>query len=117
MRSELARLGLAPVPQSIGSAKQYLLMKWRDGWQEVGGIDRDTAELLRYYVIERIEDRGRLSLDVGADYPELFVIERTPRDLTAAYARRPRPRQHRTRWIPRRSAGKASSKPGASWSS
>lgn len=84
MRSELARLGLAPVPQSIGSAKQYLLMKWRDGWQEVVGIDRDTAELLRYYVIERIEDCGRLSLDVGADYPELFVIERTPRDLTAA---------------------------------
>jgi hypothetical protein len=84
MQRGLAELGLAPVPEAIGSAKQYLLMKWRDGWQEVVGLDKEKAELLRYYVIQRIEDRGRLSLDVGADYPELLIVERTPRDLNAA---------------------------------
>jgi hypothetical protein len=59
-------------------------MRWKDGWQEVLGIDGESADLLRYYVIERIEDRGRLSVETGVDYPELVVIERTPRDLVSA---------------------------------
>jgi hypothetical protein len=83
-RRRLAQLGVAPIGDRIGSAKHYLLMQWKDGWQEVVAIDKDTADLLRYYVIERIDDRGRLSLETGEDYPELLVIERTPRDLVAA---------------------------------
>ena len=83
-RQRLAQLGVAPIGDRVGSAKHYLLMKWKDGWQEVLAIDKDTADLLRYYVIERIDDRGRLSLETGEDYPELLVIERTPRDLVAA---------------------------------
>jgi len=47
-------------------------------------VDEASVDLLRYYVIERIEDRGRLSLENGGDYPELLVIERTPRDLVGA---------------------------------
>jgi hypothetical protein len=83
-RQRLAQLGVAPIGDRIGSAKHYLLMQWKDGWQEVVAIDTDSADLLRYYVIERIDDRGRLSLETGEDYPELLVIERTPRDLVAA---------------------------------
>jgi hypothetical protein len=45
-------------------------------------INSDVADLLRYYVIRRIEDRGRLVLDLGTDYPELKVIERTPMEIS-----------------------------------
>jgi hypothetical protein len=81
MEYELARLGLCPPPPGLGSRKHYFLLQWKDGWQEVIGSDRDVAELLRYFVIRRIEDRGRLSFEVGADHPELFIIRRTPMDL------------------------------------
>lgn len=81
MAYELARLGLCPPPPELGSAKQYFLLQWKDGWQEVIGSDGDVAELLRYFVIRRIEDRGRLSFEVGADFPDLFIIKRTPMDL------------------------------------
>src|SRR5665647_1395196 len=81
LRLKLAQLGLCPPPDRVGASKHYLLIRWRDGWQEVFGIETESAELLRYYVIQRIEDRGRLSIDVGADYPELLIVERTPRDV------------------------------------
>ena len=84
LQLRLAQLGLCPPDESVGAAKRYLLIRWQDGWQEVLGIDFEAAELLRYYVIQRIEDRGRLSLDVGTEYPELFVVERTPRDVIGA---------------------------------
>jgi hypothetical protein len=80
----LAQLGLCPPLERVGASKHYLLLRWQDGWQEVFAVDADSVELLRYYVIERIEDRGRLSVDMGAEYPELFVIERTPRGVTEA---------------------------------
>jgi hypothetical protein len=84
MRLGLAQLGLVPASAGVGTAKHYLLLRWRDGWQEVLGVDAETADLLRYYVIQRIEDRGRLSLEVGGEYPELCIIERTPRDVVEA---------------------------------
>ena len=83
-RRLLQRIGLAPSGERVGAAKHYLLMRWKDGWQEVLGVDRDSVDLLRYYVIERIDDRGRLSLETGEAYPELLVVERTPRDLVGA---------------------------------
>ena len=57
-------------------------MEWKDGWQEVMAVNSDISELLRYYVIRRIEDKGRLVLDTGADYPELTIVERTPMDIS-----------------------------------
>ena len=80
----LAELGLVPPSVSVGAAKQYLLLRWSDGWQEVLGVDAEAADLLRYYVIQRIEDRGRLALDAGGEYPELCIVERTPRDVVEA---------------------------------
>jgi hypothetical protein len=58
-------------------------MQWNDGVQEVISADHDTVELLRYFVIKRVEDRGRLALNVGADYPELFIIKRKPMELSS----------------------------------
>ncbi|MFH0915403.1 MAG: hypothetical protein V1912_03020 [bacterium] len=84
LRLELAQLGLCPALDRVGASKHYLLVRWQDGWQEVVGVDTDSAELLRYFVIERIEDRGRLSVEVGADYPELFIVERLPKNVTEA---------------------------------
>ncbi|MCL5736760.1 MAG: hypothetical protein M1274_14480 [Actinobacteria bacterium] len=81
-RFRLAQLGLTPAAAHVPTSSHYLVMRWRDGWQEVVAIDKESVELLRYYVIERIEDRGRLSLETGDEYPQLFIIERTPRDLT-----------------------------------
>lgn len=84
LRLRLAGLGLCPPTERVGASPRYLLIRWQDGWQEVVGLDFDTADLLRYYVIRRIEDRGRLSLDVGTEYPELLIVERTPRDVIGA---------------------------------
>lgn len=80
VRLELAELGLCPPSISIGTSKQYVLLEW-DGWKEVIGIDHESVELLRYYVIRRIEDRGRLSLNVGTEDPELYIIKRLPKEL------------------------------------
>ncbi len=80
-RIELAKLGLCPLAAGVVSSKHYLLLRWEDGWQEVVAVDKDIVELLRYYVIERIEYRGRLSIDVDADYPELLIVRRTPNEL------------------------------------
>lgn len=83
-RYRLAGLGLTPAGGHVGRSRHYILLRWKDGWQEVTGIDEASVDLLRYYVIERIEDRGRLSLETGGDYPQLLVIERTPRDVIDA---------------------------------
>jgi hypothetical protein len=81
--AQLAQLGLCPVPTEVASAKHYAILRWKDGWQEVIGLDHDAVDLLRYYVITRAEDRARLSLDVGEYWPELFIVKRTPRDVSS----------------------------------
>ncbi len=83
MQFELAKFGVCPPPGGVRSSKQYLVFRWNDKWQEVAGLDSDVAELLRYYVVERIENSGRLALEVGNDYPEVFIIGRKPRELTS----------------------------------
>jgi hypothetical protein len=79
-REALTKLGVCPPPALVGNSKNYVLLQW-DDWQEVMGLDTDTVDLLRYYVIRRIDDRGRLSFEVGGDNPELFVLERLPKEL------------------------------------
>jgi hypothetical protein len=80
LRMALIESGVCPPSQRIGSAKHYVLLEW-DGWQEVFGVNADTVDLLRYFVIRRIEDRGRLSLNVGAEDPKLFIVKRLPKEL------------------------------------
>jgi len=79
---ELSKLGLCAPPSVIPSpSRHYLLLRWKDGWQEVIGVDKGSVELLRYYVIERIEELGRMALEVEGDYPMLLIIRRMPKKL------------------------------------
>lgn len=79
---ELSKLGLCPPPLAIPRAsKNYLLLRWKDRWQEVIGVDEGSVELLRYYILERVEEVGRMALEVEGDYPMLLTIKRLPKEL------------------------------------
>ena len=62
--------------------KKYVLMKWKDGWQEVLAIDGDAIDFDKYYVIERKEYFGRLVYNMPeSEYPGLIVIDRAPMEI------------------------------------
>lgn len=101
---ELSKLGLCPPPSVMPRlSKGYLLLRWEDGWQEVLGVDENSVELLRYYVLERVEEVGRMALQAKGDYPTLLEIRRKPKELdsllivgsgdTTAYRFEPRVRK------------------------
>lgn len=79
---ELSKLGLCSPPSVMPPpSRYYLLLRWKDGWQEVIGVDKGSVELLRYYVLERVEEVGRMALEVEDDYPLLLMIRRMPKKL------------------------------------
>ena len=79
---ELSKSGLCPPPpQPAKILDHYVLMRWKDGWQEVVGIPKMAAELMRYYTLERTEEVGRMAFDVAEDYPLLFLVKRLPRHI------------------------------------
>ncbi len=79
---ELSEKGLCPPPaEKSEPLRNYCLLQWKNGWQEVIGIDKNPLELLRYYILERVEEVGRLALEVKGEYPVLFTIERLPKEL------------------------------------
>jgi hypothetical protein len=78
----LAAAGFCSPPEQISAAGYYLVLEWKDGWKEVVGINQGAASLIRYYVNRRIEDQGRIALDVGEDYPQLRIIERRPMEIS-----------------------------------
>lgn len=79
--SELAAIGLEQ-NGTEGNAQRYLLLEWKDGWKEVVKVPGDVTELIRYYVIRRPEDTGRLIIERNeTDYPELVEIFRKPKEL------------------------------------
>jgi hypothetical protein len=61
--------------------KKYVLLKWKDGTQEVSALAPEAKGLLRYYTIVRTEEYGRLAVESDEDYPELIIIDRKPREL------------------------------------
>lgn len=64
------------------SDKKYVLMKWKDGSQEVIGIERNAKEFEKYFVIERKEYFGRLVYKMPeGNYPGLIVIDRAPMEI------------------------------------
>lgn len=75
-RMELSALGLCEAPSDI--EKNYLLLEWKDGWKEVLAVDGRAVELLRYYTVERVEEVGRLSVEMADAYPQLLMIKRLP---------------------------------------
>ncbi len=80
-RLELAKLGVCPVPPTVAETEHYLLLRWKDGWHEVIGMEKAGTELLRYYSLERVEQVGRLSVEVPEDYPMLHLVNRLPSKL------------------------------------
>ncbi|MEJ2729794.1 MAG: hypothetical protein P8185_15035 [Deltaproteobacteria bacterium] len=64
------------------SGEKYVLLKWKDGWQEVVRIDGDAVGFDKYFVIERKEYFGRLVYKMPeGKYPGLVVIDRAPMEL------------------------------------
>lgn len=79
--SELAAIGIEQ-SAAEGKDRRYLLLEWNDGWKEVMKVPKDVTELIRYYVIRRPEDTGRLVIDrKESEYPELVEIIRKPKEL------------------------------------
>ncbi|MFH0814406.1 MAG: hypothetical protein V2A69_16445 [Pseudomonadota bacterium] len=64
------------------SDQKHVLIKWKDGWQEVVAVEADAICFDKYYVIERIEHFGRLVIKrPKGDYPGLIVIDRAPMEV------------------------------------
>ncbi len=77
-QSELSALGLCEAPQT---GKSYVVLQWKDGWKEVLAVNEKAVEILRYYTIERMEEIGRLSLEIADANPELSFVKRRPADI------------------------------------
>jgi hypothetical protein len=78
---QLSQRGLCTSPSEAEPLKSYLLLRWKNGWQEVVGVDQDSVDLLRYYILERVEETGRVVLAAGSDYPLLLTVKRLPKEL------------------------------------
>lgn len=61
--------------------KEYLLLRWKDGVQEVAPTVMKSPRLLRYYVLARVEEYGRLAIAGEGKYADLIVLNRKPREL------------------------------------
>lgn len=62
--------------------KKYVLMKWKDGWQEVIAVEADAIDFDKYYVIERVEHFGRLVIErPEGEYPGLIIVDRAPMEI------------------------------------
>lgn len=58
--------------------EQFVLLEWEDGWREVIEVEEGCTDINRYYIINRPEDVGRLSLNKKDGYPQLIEIIRRP---------------------------------------
>lgn len=81
LQQEILRQPFAAMPCPNPDEAQFVLLEWDDGWNEVIQVDGTCTDINRYYVINRPEDVGRLSLNKENDYPELIEIIRKPMDL------------------------------------
>lgn len=81
--SELVNHALNVQLSEDGNSRKHVLLEWKDGWKEVITVPGDAVDLVRYYVIKRPEEVGRLVIErKDSDYPELIGISRKPREIT-----------------------------------
>jgi len=78
---ELLRQPFASRPNPEPEKGRFVLLEWEDGWKEVIQVAPSFTDINRYYVISRLEDVGRLSLNNPKGYPELIEIVRKPFSL------------------------------------
>jgi hypothetical protein len=81
LRSEILRQPFAATNSSDPAAESYVLLEWEDGWKEVVQVEAGCTGILRYYVISRTEEVGRLSLEHESGYPVVLEVERRPAGL------------------------------------
>lgn len=78
---ELSRLGGFPMSSPLLVPQKYLLLMWKDGWQEVMGIEESCFDLFKYYVLQRVEEFGRLAIERTGPFPAVRIIGRKPDEL------------------------------------
>lgn len=81
LQQELLRQPALSRPNPDADKENFVLLDWKDGWQEVIQVDSGCTGINRYYVIARPEEVGYLSLKKSYGYPELIEILRSPLDL------------------------------------
>ncbi len=81
LQSELMRQPFASQAPTDTQKDKFLFLEWEDGWKEIIRVDPTCSEINRYYVISRVEDVGRLSINKEDGYPELIEIPRRPMAL------------------------------------
>lgn len=79
-KKELSIRG-CPTVSEPEKVTNYLLIQWKDGWKEVAAVGGHIIDVLRYYTIERMEEVGRLCLDVTEGYPLLMQVRRLPKNV------------------------------------
>lgn len=78
---ELSKLRDFQVSSPLLIPQKYLLLKWEDGWQEVMGIEEGCFDLFKYYVLQRVEEFGRLAIERTGPFPAVRIIGRKPDEL------------------------------------
>lgn len=78
LQAEVLKQPAAGLPSPDPGSEKYVVVEWEDGWREVVQVDPTCTGLKRYYVISRVEEVGRLSLETEDGYPELVQIDRRP---------------------------------------
>jgi len=81
LQLEIMRQPFACKPSPNPEKERFVLLEWDDGWKEVIKVDAACIEINRYYVISRVEDIGRLSLNRQHGYPDLIEVLRKPLNL------------------------------------
>lgn len=81
LQFEIMRQPFACKPSPNPEEEKFVLLEWDDGWREVIEVDPDCTDINRYYVISRVENIGRLSINKQDGYPELIEVVRRPLDL------------------------------------
>jgi hypothetical protein len=81
LQFEIMRQPFACRPSPNPEEEKFVLLEWDDGWREVIEVDPDCTDINRFYVISRVENVGRLSLNKQGGYPELIEVVRRPLDL------------------------------------
>ncbi len=62
--------------------KKYVLLRWKNGWQEVIAVEGDSVDFDKYYVVERVEYHGRLVLRrPKGEHPGLVILDHAPLEL------------------------------------
>jgi ribosome-associated translation inhibitor RaiA len=76
-RTELWRLGNFPMPLE----QKYVVLRWKNGWKEVMAVEGGCSDPFKYYILQRMEEHGRLGIERPGTYPAVKIIWRLPAEV------------------------------------